>query len=65
VTFSGVVGMIQLNGNTYTVISSSPTTFTIKVDSSGFTDYSSGGLATPVEPIFSQDHGLNNETTLF
>jgi hypothetical protein len=60
VTFSGVVGMIQLNGNTYTVISSSPTTFTIKVDSSGFTDYSSGGLATPVEPIFSQDHGLNN-----
>jgi hypothetical protein len=50
ITISGVVGMTQLNGNTYSVISSNSTTVTINVDSTAFTAYVSGGLATPVSP---------------
>ena len=46
VTISGIVGMTQLNGNTYLIIAATPTTFTINVDSTGFTPYISGGLAT-------------------
>ena len=45
ITISGVVGMTQLNGNTYTITAVTPTTITINVDSTGFTPYSSGGLA--------------------
>lgn len=43
-----VEGMTQLNGNVYTVISSSSTQVTINVDSTGFSAYSSGGTATRV-----------------
>lgn len=45
VFISGVQGMTQLNGNTYTIISRTPTTITINVDSTGFTPYTSGGVA--------------------
>ena len=45
VYISGVVGMTQLNGNTYTISSVSGTGFTLNVNSSSFTAYSSGGLA--------------------
>lgn len=45
-TPSGVVGMTQLNGNTYTVTGVSGNNVTINVNSTGFTTYVSGGTAT-------------------
>jgi Ubiquitin-activating enzyme E1 FCCH domain len=46
VLISGVGGMTQLNGNTYTITVSTSTHITINVDSTGFTAYTSGGVAT-------------------
>lgn len=52
VVISGVVGMTQLNGNTYTIMKVTPegngltATITLNVDSSGFTTYVSGGTVT-------------------
>ncbi len=51
IQISGVLGMTELNGNNYFVISSTPTSVTIGVDSSAFTAYISGGIATPIDPI--------------
>jgi hypothetical protein len=48
IRIDGVVGMTQLNGNIYRVISSTDTQVTIEVDASGFTAYDSGGTATQV-----------------
>ena len=48
ILITGVVGMTQLNGNIYQVISSTPTTVTINVDSTGFDNYVSGGIAQPL-----------------
>jgi hypothetical protein len=46
VSFAGVSGMTELNGNIYQVVSvSDSTTFTINVNSTGFTAYTSGGTA--------------------
>lgn len=59
VTISGVVGMTELNGNTYTISAVTPTTVTLSVNSTGFTAYSSGGTATPNETVFSPNHCLN------
>jgi hypothetical protein len=59
ITISGIVGMTQLNGNSYTVVTASPTTVTINVNSTGFTMYVSGGVATPVGPIYSPGHSLD------
>ncbi len=58
VTINGVVGMTQLNGNTYTITAVTPTTFTISVNSSAFTAYISGGTATSGS-IFCPNHCLN------
>ena len=60
VIISGVVGMVNLNGNTYTIQAATSTTITITVNSSGFPAYVSGGIATPSEYIWSPNHGLNN-----
>lgn len=47
VTISGVVGMTELNGNTYTVTNTSADTFTLDgIDSSAFGAYVSGGTFT-------------------
>lgn len=46
IQISGVVGMTELNGNTYTVIAVDATTVTINVDSTGFTPYISDGQAS-------------------
>lgn len=45
VPIAGVVGMTQVNGHTYTITVLSPTTFSIGVDSSGYSSYTSGGTA--------------------
>lgn len=59
VSISGVVGMTQLNGNTYTIMSTSPNSITLNVDSTGFSTYVSGGTVTLVSYI-----GLANYTRL-
>ena len=43
VVFSNVGGMTQLNGNTYTITVTGTTTFTLGVNTSGYTTYTSGG----------------------
>lgn len=49
VTIASVVGMTQLNGNTYTVEYATTNTFALKgIDGTGFTAYDSAGTATPV-----------------
>jgi len=46
VKISGVSGMTQLNGNTYTITVTSSNAFTLNgIDSSGFGSYTSGGTA--------------------
>ncbi len=55
VTPSGIVGMTQLNGNTYTVVSVVGNSVTIDVDSTGFSAYSSGGSATYVNSMTFQN----------
>jgi hypothetical protein len=45
VAFSGVLGMTQLNGNSYSVVNSTGTTFTININSTAFGAYTSGGVA--------------------
>lgn len=51
IAISGVGGMTQLNGNTYTITARSGTTITINVDSSAFGAYTSGGIATDLSII--------------
>lgn len=46
VEVTGVVGMTELNGNTYGVLAKTTNTLTIDVDSTGFTAYTSGGTVT-------------------
>jgi hypothetical protein len=52
ITISGVAGMTQLNGNTYSVASVTPTTVTISVNATGFTAYSSGGSAVKAKTAY-------------
>jgi len=62
ILIENVVGMTDLNNNNYYVISSDPTTVTINVDSTGFGEYVSGGIATAVSPVNQFDeielHGI-------
>ncbi len=56
IQLSGILGTTQLNfnavaNNNYSVISSTSTHTTINVDSTAFTMYISGGIATPVSPL--------------
>jgi hypothetical protein len=44
VTFNGVGGMTQLNGNTYTVTKINANSFSIGVDTTGYGVYTSGGI---------------------
>ena len=69
VLFSDVGGMIELNGNVYTVASSDADTFELKdatdtwdYDTSGFTAYTSGGSVQQVEDTFAGLDHLEGET---
>lgn len=46
VSITGVVGMTEVNGNSYTATIIDPTTFSIGVDTTSFTAYASGGILT-------------------
>jgi len=47
IQMNGVVGMTTVNGVNYTATVISPTTFSIGVNTSGYTTYVSGGVVTP------------------
>ena len=57
VGMSGVVGMTELNGNCYSVTVIDPVTFSLDVDSAGFTAYTSDGIATLKEWLAWDDQG--------
>jgi len=61
VTFSGVVGMTQINGLTSTIVAATPTQFTISQNTTLFSAYISGGVANPLEPVYSPNHCLNSD----
>jgi hypothetical protein len=58
ITINGVVGMTQLNGNSYMITAVTPSTITINVNSTGYSAYISGGTATSLS-IYSPNHCLN------
>lgn len=66
VVFSAVVGMVEINGLTGTVISATPTTFTVNINSTGFSAYVSGGIAIGFSTLGAPVMGLMryiNQTT--
>lgn len=59
ITVTGVVGSTQLNGNTFVISAVTPTTIQFSYGGP-FTAYVSGGIATPLEPVYSPNHTLND-----
>jgi len=58
VTFAGVGGMTEINGNTYTIATVPSTTqFTIAIDSSGFSSFTSGGTVSNGIAVVSNTKG--------
>ena len=68
IVISGVVGMTELNGNTYYVANTATNTFSLSststsvtnVNTSGFTAYGSAGTITPKQPLTGQTGYLFN-----
>ncbi len=58
ITITGVVGMTQVNNNTYTITGVTPTTITLTLSTAGFGAYISGGLASPTTTVYSPNHCL-------
>lgn len=58
VYISGVVGMVEINDAHYQVVAAGASSFTIDVDSSAFTAYSSGGVAQNVSAVQSDAGGV-------
>ena len=52
VTFASIVGTTELNGQTAMIIAKETNSFFVKIDSSAYTAYISGGTATPVTYTF-------------
>lgn len=61
IMFTGVSGMTQLNGLNFVVASATPTSFIITVASTAGFAPGTGGLAVPVEPVYSPNHNLNQD----
>jgi hypothetical protein len=67
-SIASVVGMTELNGNTYEVVAVNGNSVTIDVDSTGFTNYTSGGTATYVNSMTMRNAlraASKNEATLY
>jgi hypothetical protein len=62
VIIEGVVGMTQLNGNTYTVVANGGTTLTLNVNSTAFTAYVSGGVVSSFANYINYFTGVGNVT---
>lgn len=62
VAFAGVGGMTEINGLVGTVSSPSATQFTVNINSSGFTDYTSGGTATKLQGTTGEIRVLYKDT---
>ncbi len=60
IKISGVVGMTELNGNTYTVTKINANSFSIGVDSTTYTIYTSGGVFA-----YEGDYATENKTVSF
>lgn len=62
VTINSVPGMTELNGNTYKIIAVTGGSFTLSLNSTGFTPYigPSGGESAPTPQIYCPDHCLND-----
>ena len=60
VAFAAVVGMTEINGLTGVVTAIAAGTFTVNIDSTGFTAYASGGTATPKVFLEIQQHKTYN-----
>lgn len=60
VKFAAVVGMTEINGLVGIVTAIAAGTFTVNIDSTGFTAYASGGTATPKVFIESCQHKTYN-----
>ena len=58
ITISGVVGMTEINGLTVTIVSVTPTTVTIDLDTTGFSAYVSGGFITSRQNVFNYLTGV-------
>lgn len=60
---SGVAGMTQVNNRLFTITSTGANTFTIGVNTSTYTAYTSGGTASPGSvPFFTTTSGASNVT---
>jgi len=66
VKITGILGMIELNGNTYKVASSATNTFALtdtdddsNIDGTSYTEYSSGGFARKIQTLAYDDDGLD------
>jgi len=59
IQINNVLGMTQLNGNTYSIVNVTPTTITINVDSTGFGLYTSGGTISGPNSSSSQPNMIN------
>jgi hypothetical protein len=51
VEIDSVSGTVELNGNLYTILSATPTSITLNVDSTLFTPYISGGIVSSLQNV--------------
>jgi len=65
IMLTDVVGMTEVNGNTYTVANSNPgVSYELSgINTSGFTAYDSGGLTSNVESLITFNGGFDTEST--
>lgn len=59
IEIDNVVGMTELNGNSYSIVNANPTTITINVDSTAFTAYVSGGTIIGPNSTSTQPNMIN------